>query len=213
MTPLDETIIAVAHAVAAARDELNRLDAAAGDGDLGITMSLAAQAALDATAASDSADADALVRSVGLSIARRAPSTAGTLLATALIAASRLAPQEEPLVSAIARRARAGLVAIEERGGAKVGDKSMLDALSPAVESLERDASAGASVREALAHAATAAREGCVGTRQLTPRVGRAGWLATRSLGVEDAGAHLVAIVFTAIADSVTGKEQSGVAG
>jgi dihydroxyacetone kinase-like protein len=189
----------------AASDDLNRLDGAAGDGDLGITMSVAAQAALDAMAEGGTAAED-LLRRIGLAIARRAPSTAGTLVATALLAASRIEPAEEPLVAAIARRTRVGFTAIADRGHAKVGDKSMLDALSPVVESLERDAASGTPLAAALEHAAAAARDGSLTTQSLTPRVGRAGWLAERSLGNEDAGAHLVAIVFTSIAASVVGR-------
>jgi dihydroxyacetone kinase len=209
MITLSEAVVAVAHAVAAAREDLNRLDAVAGDGDLGITMSVAAQAAIEAVVGGDNADTNTVLRRIGMVIARRAPSTGGTLVATALVGASRVPSENEAVVRAIARRARAAQLAIEERGGAKVGDKSMLDALSPAVESFERDAEAEVSVSEALAHAALAAREGARETEQLTPRVGRAAWLAARSHGVEDGGAHLVAIVFEAIADTVSKAESN----
>jgi dihydroxyacetone kinase-like protein len=213
VSALTETLTAVAAAVVAASDDLNRLDGAAGDGDLGITMSVAAQAALDAMAEGGTDAAEDLLRRIGLAIARRAPSTAGTLVATALLAASRIEPAEELPVAAIARRVRAGFTAIGDRGHAKVGDKSMLDALSPVVASLERDATSGTPLADALEHAAAAARDGSLATQSLTPRVGRAGWLAERSLGNEDAGAHMVAVVFNSIAASVVGRGPDTAAG
>jgi hypothetical protein len=87
----------------------------------------------------------------------------------------------------------------------------MLDAIYPAVQSLQRDAEDGVALDDALAHAAAAAREGAQSTRDLEPRVGRAGWLAERSRGAEDAGAHLVALAFEAAAQAVAPAEpQSG---
>jgi len=205
MSALAEIIRSVAAAVVAARDELNRLDGVAGDGDLGITMGAAAEAATEAVNRSEGDAPDVLLRRLGLAIAAKAPSTGGTLLASALLGAARVAPEEdESVVAGIARRVRAAQLAIEARGGAKVGDKSMLDALVPAVEALDRDARAEEPLHEALAHAAAAAQDGAWATKGLTPRVGRAGWLVERSIGSEDAGAHLVALVFAAAAHSAT---------
>jgi len=71
----------------------------------------------------------------------------------------------------------------------------MLDAIDPLVVSLEASARAGTPLAEALARAASAARDGAEHTRELRAKVGRAGWLADRSEGAEDAGAHLIALI------------------
>lgn len=195
---------AAALAVSDARDELNRLDAIAGDGDLGVTMAAAADAILGLPPEASDPSPEVTLRRVGIEIARRAPSTAGTLVATAFLAAARVEPRStDSIVAAIARCAAAAQRAIEDRGHAKVGDKTMLDAIGPMVASLEESARAGTSLDEALAKAASAARAGAQHTRALRAKVGRAGWLADRAEGKEDAGARLVAIVAQAAGEYV----------
>lgn len=189
---------AVSEDVRAACDELNRLDAVAGDGDLGVTMTSAADAVLALVDELEAMPPELALRRLGMEIARRAPSTAGTLVATALLAASRVEVRTEQPLGGAARRVAAAQEAIEARGHAKVGDKTMLDALNPVAISLEESARDGLSLEDALARAATAAREGADGTRKLRARVGRAGWLADRSEGSDDAGARLVAIMVAA---------------
>jgi dihydroxyacetone kinase len=195
----------VASAVRDARDELNRLDAVAGDGDIGVTMAAAANAILGLPAEVANTSPEAVLRQVGMEIARHAPSTAGTLVATALLAAARVeARTEDSIVSVIARRAAAAQRAIEDRGRANVGDKTMLDAIDPLVVSLEESARTGTPLAEALARAASAARKGADHTRELRAKVGRAGWLADRSEGAEDAGAHLIALIAEAASGYVS---------
>lgn len=206
MSTLAQVADQVADRVAAAHDELNRLDAAAGDGDLGNTVKLAAQAVRASVAADPDASPAALLRRCGTEVATSAPSTSGTLTARALLAAGRAvdaANQADTQVRVIAAAFEAALAAIISAGKAAPGDRTMLDALAPAVAELDRQAGAGASIPQALAAAAAAARQGAEATRDMTPRAGRARWLAERSKGTEDAGAHLVAIVLTLAADAV----------
>jgi phosphoenolpyruvate---glycerone phosphotransferase subunit DhaL len=202
---------AVASAVRDSRDELNRLDAVAGDGDIGVTMAVAADAILGLPTAVADSSPEAALRQVGMEIARHAPSTAGTLVATALLAAARVeASTEDSIVTVIARRAAAAQHAIEDRGHANVGDKTMLDAIDPLVVSLETSARDGTPLAEALTCAASAARQGAEHTRELRARVGRAGWLADRSEGAEDAGAHLVALIAEAASRYVSASSRGG---
>jgi phosphoenolpyruvate---glycerone phosphotransferase subunit DhaL len=197
-------VLAVSEDVRAAHDELNRLDAVAGDGDLGVTMTAAADAVLALVDELGEMPPELALRRLGMEIASRAPSTAGTLMASALLAASRVDQRPEPPLGSVARRVAAAQEAIEARGHAKVGDKTMLDALGPVAISLEQSARDGLSLEDALARAATAAREGADGTRRLRATVGRAGWLADRSQGSDDAGARLVAIIAEAANRYVT---------
>lgn len=199
-TRLVDVLRAASIAVSDSAGDLSRLDAVAGDGDLGVTMTVAAETVIGLLPELAELPPEAALRRVGLEIARRAPSTAGTLVATAVLAASRVEPiTSERIVARGARCAKAAQDAIEARGGAKPGDKTMLDALDPLVRSLEESAGAGRSLAEAVALAADAARAGAAHTRELRARVGRAGWLADRSEGAEDAGAHLVALVAQAV--------------
>jgi dihydroxyacetone kinase len=134
-----------------------------------------------------------------MELARHAPSTAGTLIATALIAASRVVPEGGGGGALLAAALEAGRQSIEQRGRAQPGDKTMLDALVPAIDAL-RDLPE-ASMAQALAAAADGAAAGAEATRDLEPRVGRGAWLADRSRGNVDAGAHLVAFALRAAAD------------
>jgi dihydroxyacetone kinase len=201
-----ELLQAVAADVADATSELNRLDAVAGDGDLGATMATAA-AALQALLPELEGDPLASVcRRCGSELARKAPSTSGTLLATAFLragaAAAASAPQEdESHVGLLARLVVAGQQGIQDRGKAKPGDKTMLDALIPAAVALQEAAANGErDIRAAVAAAASAATAGAQATVDMRATVGRAGWLADRSAGHQDAGAYLVALIFDSAA-------------
>ena len=214
MSTLGEVIEGVAADVAACHDELNRLDAAAGDGDLGNTVVLAAQAVRAAVEASPDAEPAALLRQCGTDVATRAPSTTGTLTARALLAAARAVGGEAAADSGASRSAvpvvhaafAAALTAIKAAGKAAAGDKTMIDALEPAVAALSAAADAGSALPEALSAAAAAARHGAELTRDMTPQAGRARWLAERSQGSEDAGARLVALVL----ESAAARLQAG---
>jgi dihydroxyacetone kinase len=200
MTVLAVALRRIAADVIAAQDELNRLDRAAGDGDLGITMTAAANAITTALAeVGDSAPAGVMLRRCGAEIARRAPSTAGTLLAGAFLrvgaAAEETAHVAERPIEVIARLAAEAQRSIEQRGRARPGDKTMLDAVAPAAASLRSSADAGLAIADALDRAAEAASEGAASTRTMHARVGRAGWLPERSRDQVDAGAYLIALV------------------
>lgn len=193
MTALGDLIVAIANGVADHRDELNRLDGVAGDGDLGLTASTAA-AALRALVGSGEfaalSEGDAL-RRCGREIASKAPSTGGTLIAFALMAAGK-APVDAsaPATARAATYLRAAADTLAARGNVKPGDRTMLDALLPAVEVLERGGSP--------AEAASAASAGATATASMAPTVGRAAWLAERARDHEDAGARLIALAFAA---------------
>jgi dihydroxyacetone kinase len=122
----------------------------------------------------------------------------GTLVARAFLAAAKEDVEGNGVVAAAAWL-DAGRRAIEKNGGATVGQKSMLDALAPAIAAL--GVNSDASMTQALEAAADAAEAGAEATKQMEPVVGRASWLADRSRGNVDAGAWLVAFVFRSWAD------------
>jgi dihydroxyacetone kinase len=197
---------AIAAALVDAREELNELDGAAGDGDLGLTAGRAAEALRDAAPTLADLEPPAAARAIGMALARKAPSTGGTLLAFACLAAGKLDPAGLgpglPTLAALLEAARDEVAA---RGKVAIGDRTMLDALAPAVAAIRSTADARGSVAAALGEAAVAADAGAAATIEMAATTGRAGWLAGRARGHEDAGARLVAIVFGAAARATAG--------
>lgn len=198
-------VVATAREVAGHAELLNRLDGLAGDGDLGVTATHAADA-LEAVAADAAAlDAGAALRRLGRAIASGAPSTGGTLIAFAFMAAGAAddpaATSAERIVAALS----AARASVAERGKVATGDRTMLDALSPAVDALAAALAEGLPALVAAARAAEAADAGARATTAMEPTVGRAGWLKDRARGNEDPGARLVALAVSAAAARVAG--------
>ena len=205
--PLRAAIEAAADAVEAARDELGRLDAVAGDGDHGMTMSIGARAVRAKLAELPEATGAELLTQVALAMGS-VGGAIGPIYATALIRMAGtlrgLAAGPAPTVVARATAcAEAAETAIGQLGGAKPGDKTILDALHPAVEALRLAESRGADLAPALREAAAAARAGAESTAGMVATVGRASRLGERSRGSPDAGATSLAIIVEAVAGAV----------
>jgi dihydroxyacetone kinase-like protein len=190
-----------AESVTRSADELNRLDATAGDGDLGVTMTAAAGSVMSVLTELEGKPVADVLRACGAKIATDAPSTSGTLVATGLLAAGR-ASADDPNAR-IDALLRAAASAIAARGGAQPGEKTMLDALVPAASAAEAAVGRGQPAQDALRAAAAAAVAGADATAGMAARHGRAGWLAERSAGSEDAGARLIAIALSGACDGV----------
>jgi dihydroxyacetone kinase len=197
----------VRQAVEEARDELNRLDAAAGDGDLGVTMTAAAQgaAALAQRGELDGKPVAEALRALGRELARCAPSTSGTLFARGLLQAGREAASrpDEPPAALAAALVTAAIEGIQRAGKAQPGDRTMLDALVPAAAALQDAAARAEPAAAAVAAAAQAAQAGAAATKDLEPKVGRASWIADRARGNVDGGARAVAIIAAAVASAL----------
>ena len=202
MAGVRECALAAADALELARDELCRLDSPAGDGDHGVTMALAAHAVRNALdAAPDASGADLLVHLAAA--AGSVGGASGPLYASALLAAATTVRQAGPdtgTVPLVARCAEAAQAAIVNLGHAKPGDKTMLDALDPAVRSLRE--TSHTEMGDALAQAATAAHAGAAATAQMTAAAGRARVLGERSRGFADPGATSLAIIIEAAASA-----------
>jgi dihydroxyacetone kinase phosphoprotein-dependent L subunit len=201
-TGLRACVLAAADAVEAARDELGRLDTVAGDGDHGVTMTLAARAVrarLDADP--DVAGGDLLaaiapaVASVGGAIG---PIYATALLRLAAVARTIPPGAAEPTVAQAREAAEAVQAAISQLGGARPGDKTVLDALAPVTERLRAAEVDGSSLAEALHAAVDAAALGAASTADMVAVVGRASRLGERSRGGQDPGATSVVLILEA---------------
>jgi dihydroxyacetone kinase-like protein len=173
--------------LADSREELRELDAALGDGDLGITVGKGCDAVrAKLSSLSEPSPADVL-RAAGSAFATANPSTFGALTGGGLLAAAKTVSDAGELTrDGAVTVARAVADSIATRGKAELGDKTVLDALVPSAEALERD---DGDDRAALGAMIDAARRGVEETASAESRRGRASWLRERSAGRPDPGA------------------------
>jgi len=192
-----------ADAVASATAELNRLDGFAGDGDLGITMSEAARALKEVLADNQEAKPEKLLAACGAAIARRAPSTSGTLVATGFLRAAKVVGQPAgDVVKILAGAFEAAQEGVQARGKAAVGDRTIVDGLKAVCTSLADSAAAGLNLAEALRVAADAAGAATDATAAMEPRIGRASWVPDRAKGHPDAGCAMLTIALVAVSEA-----------
>jgi dihydroxyacetone kinase-like protein len=170
------------------------LDSAAGDGDLGITAGKIAEG-IRAGTKLISGDLKADLMGIGREISKSAPSTFGTLFATGFIRASTAVGAENDSLTNLRKAIQAAFDGVSARGKAQLGERTLLDALHPALQALN----SASDLATGLAAAATAARAGAKSTAEMMPRHGRAGWIGERAKGLEDAGANVIATVFEAL--------------
>ncbi|MDX1889096.1 D-erythrulose 4-kinase [Mycolicibacterium sp. 050158] len=199
-----EALGAIADMLADAEDELGRIDAVAGDGDHGRGMVKGSSAARVAAAAAVEAGAGqgSVLAAAGREWAAKAGGTSGVLWGALLNAVgARLGDTGRPDSSTVAAGMRDGYDALIQLGGAAPGDKTMLDAMLPFVDTLERGVADGRSWRDAWRIAADVAAEAARATAKMRPKVGRARPLAERSVGTPDAGATSLAMCAHTVAD------------
>jgi D-erythrulose 4-kinase len=194
-------LVAARDDIAAAAEELGRLDAVAGDGDHGVGM----RTGLDAAVAAFDPDAG-LARALseaGAAWSEHAGGTSGALWATALRSLGATFADDSAFADPAASVARAvadAAAAVRARGGAVVGDKTMVDAIEPYARVLGERLAAGADLADALDEAAAAATEAAAATAALRPAKGRARPLAEKSVGHPDPGATSFALIATTLA-------------
>ena len=186
-----------ASVIAEHRAELVRLDTAIGDGDHGTNMDRGMRAATAKLAEVDGDDVGALLKAVGMALISKVGGAAGPLYGTFFLRFASAAGAVEALdLPAFAAAMRAGLDGLVARGKAERGDKTMVDALAPAVDALERHRDDPPGV--ALEAARRAADEGRDATVALQARKGRASYLGERSIGHQDPGATSAALLIQA---------------
>lgn len=186
------------------RDRLVALDQAVGDGDLGLTMTKAFAAADDYAASVSGVTPGKMLMQAGMAIAKAAPSTMGTLVATGFMRGGKAVADATALdTPALASFFRAFTAGIMERGKTQPGNKTVVDALDPAATVLEAAAARGAGVRAALAEAATAAENGRAAARQMMSQHGKAAVFREQTIGVDDPGAAVGALILQGFAQSV----------
>ncbi|KVK40045.1 dihydroxyacetone kinase [Agrobacterium deltaense] len=189
----------VARALIVAEPKLTQLDSVTGDGDLGTSMVRGAEAIL-ALPGESFADVSGGLAAMANAMRKAIGGSSGPFYATGLMRASRhLAGIEKPTAQQMAEAFVAAVLAVSELGGARPGDRTMIDSLHPAAETFRDKLAAGASADEAWRSASAAGIAGAEATASMKPRLGRASYLGERAIGHPDAGAVAVSIWLEAI--------------
>jgi phosphoenolpyruvate---glycerone phosphotransferase subunit DhaL len=184
------------------------LDAVVGDGDFGYSMARGFELVIADWGGFDRTDIGTFLKKVAIVITSRIGGTSGPIWGTAFLRAGATAGTETELAPAqIVAMLRAATDGIKARGKSDVGDKTLLDALVPATNTIEESINAGLDATATLRAAATTARERAEATREMQAMRGRASYTGERSIGTLDAGAVAVAVMFEALADGAQPAE------
>jgi dihydroxyacetone kinase-like protein len=183
---------------------LTELDSAIGDADHGANMMRGMTAVMEKIGASPAAAVDELFKSVGMTLVTSVGGASGPLYGTFFL---RMGMTAGPVTTldgaALAAALRAGLEGVVARGKAESGDKTMYDAMAPALDALEANLASGGDVADAASAAWAAAVVGRDATEALVARKGRASYLGERSAGHLDPGATSTALLFEALAGAL----------
>jgi len=179
------------------------LDAVVGDGDFGYSMARGFEIVVNDFDSFDRTDIGTFLKKVAVTITSRIGGTSGPIWGTAFLRAGTTAGDATELTADdVVGMLRASIEGIKQRGDADVGDKTLLDALVPAVDELEAATKDGADAATALQRAAGVARERAEATREMVAKKGRAAYTGERSIGTLDAGAVAVAVMLEALAEA-----------
>ncbi|MGA2929050.1 MAG: dihydroxyacetone kinase subunit DhaL [Solirubrobacteraceae bacterium] len=184
------------------REELVRLDTAIGDGDHGTNMDRGMRKAIEKLNAQQQADPAAVLKTVAMALVSSVGGAAGPLYGTLLLQMSTaLTGKQDVDLEDYAAAWRKGLEGVKARGKAQLADKTMVDALTPAVQALEQASELDAGIREA----AQAAQRGMRDTIPLVARKGRASYLGERSRDHQDPGATSTYYLCQTAVDALAG--------
>lgn len=186
------------------RSYLTELDSAIGDADHGANMTRGMTAVMEKIGAASAATVDELFKSVGMTLVTSVGGASGPLYGTFFLrmgtTAGSVTQVDGPALSAALR---AGLDGVVARGKAEAGDKTMFDAMSPALDAFDAAIANGADSAAAAGAALTAAEAGRDATKPLIARKGRASYLGERSIGHLDPGATSTTLLFQALAETL----------
>jgi len=198
-----EWIKAVAGVIGENRDYLTQLDAAIGDADHGANMDRGFKAVLTKLPEFSDKDIGTIFKTVGMTLLSTVGGAGGPLYGTFFLQAGmKSAGKMELSLDDWTLALKAAVDGVIMRGKAELGDKTMVDALTPAVEALEKAKSNGNSLATALQQSADAAKQGMLATIPLVARKGRASYLGPRSADHQDPGATSSYLILQAAADT-----------
>jgi phosphoenolpyruvate---glycerone phosphotransferase subunit DhaL len=184
------------------RQQLTDLDSAVGDGDFGISLDRGFTAVQVELSANPPADPRSVFQTVSTVLIKTMGGTSGPLLGTFFLrAAAACAGKSELAPADVVALFQAGVEGLQQRGKAELGDKTMLDALIPAVDAMRGALQTGSGLTEILDRGAAAAETGMRATITMQARKGRGSYLGERSVGHQDAGATGSYLLLKAAAD------------
>jgi dihydroxyacetone kinase-like protein len=190
--------------VATHKELLTQLDSAIGDADHGANMDRGMTAVVATLEGTEPASVAALFKQVGMTLVSTVGGASGPLYGTFFLRMATAAGEVDSLDGpALAKALRAGLEGVVVRGKAEPGDKTMFDALAPAIEALDAALAAGEPLAAALQAASAAAEDGRNATIPMLARKGRASYLGERSVGHQDPGATSSALLLAAAASAL----------
>lgn len=193
--------------VAQQRSYLTELDSAIGDADHGANMDRGMTAAIAKLDAAPPATVDELFKTTGMTLVSTVGGASGPLYGTFFLRFGMTAGAVTELDAvALGRALRAGLDGVVARGKAEAGDKTMFDAMAPALDAYDASVAAGGSISDAAHAAYEAARAGRDATEPLMARKGRASYLGERSVGHLDPGAASTTLLFQALDETLAGE-------
>jgi dihydroxyacetone kinase-like protein len=205
MVALDATFVRnwmteIAQSMADQREFLTQLDSAIGDADHGVNMNRGFTAVMNKLQETSDSTPGGLLTTVGATLISTVGGAAGPLYGTAFRQAGKaLGDNENFDPKGLLAALRAGLEGIQKLGAAMPGDKTIVDALSPALDAFEKEVEAGGSMESAANKAREAADDGVRATVELQAKKGRASYLGPRSVGHQDPGATSTAFIFAAL--------------
>ncbi len=192
-------------------DELRELDAIAGDGDLGVTIGLACKGIADYVDSATETDVGKMLAQCGMNINKVSPSTFGTILASAFIGGGKAVMCKTSLDTGDLVLVGEGAIEnIKKRGKAEAGDKTLLDSLIPAVNTLKKEISAGTELHHAIKSIVKAAEEGMKSTANMKAKFGRAQWFQDGNIGIQDGGATAMYYLIKSFLENLVSVTDAG---
>jgi len=179
------------------------LDSVVGDGDFGFSLARGFENVLEQWDTFDRTDTGTFLQKVAVVMSGRIGGTSGPIWGTAFLrAAGQVKGKQEVTGDDVVAMLRAAIEGIKARGGADLGEKTLLDALAPMTDTIERELAAGTAAPDIAKAAAVTAREAAEATRPMQARRGRASYTGERSIGSLDPGAVAVAVLAERVADT-----------
>lgn len=202
-THLESVVRLIAQTCVENEQYFSDLDAVAGDGDFGYSLARGFENVLAEFDGYDRSDPGAFLQQVAMTMSSRIGGTSGPIWGTAFLRAAGVAKGREDLrTEDVVAMLRAAVEGIKKRGGADLGDKTLLDAIVPMTDAIAADGAEGRDGAAIARHAAEVARDAADATSTLQARRGRASYTGERSIGSPDPGAVAVAVLAERVADA-----------
>lgn len=200
---LREMFLFVAQRIVDSEEYLTEIDLKIGDGDHGIGMSVGFRGVIKELPRIEKfASAENVFKELGTILLDTMGGASGVLFGTMFISGIVKREEHDTIdMKGFAEIFRTSLNALQERGKAKIGDKTMVDSFEPAVIAMEEAAAKALSIKDGLRLAAKSAKEGMEYTKEVKARFGRAKYYGEKAIGLQDAGATSVWIIYQAMSD------------